>query len=300
MSLTLKDMADHVCSVTGLADATSVALAKQFLRRRYQMVYDAQLWDDAKVVVALGVSRPEVILPNWVDRVLAVKTAGIGGCELMPEAIESQWKISPEDFDAMGDALKFSEMPPVGTHTHPDGLALRLVSTNPGDTTQVRIRGMESGLEVEETVTLTGTSPVTSRFVYAEVTHLSKSASTGDVVVSTTAGDEVQILLARETERRHPRLRLVRDFADDSLLLHVLVKRTCLPLVHDNDTPALSGVDNLLVAYAIADMWERLRQTAKAQVKTQEAAALMSSLIQREITQKARGTFLVPEVAQYA
>jgi len=300
MSLTLKDMADHICSVTGLADATSVVLAKQFLRRRYQMVYDSQLWDDAKVVLALGVTQPEVILPNWVDRVLAVKTAGEGGKELQPEAIETQWKMSPEDFDAYGDAVRFSEMPPIATHTQPDGLALRLVSTNSGDTGQVRIRGMHEGLEAEETVTLTGDSLVTSQFVYDEVTHLSKAATVGNVVVSTTAGDEVQVLLARETERRHPRLRLVRDFADASLLLHILVKRTSVPLVHDNDTPALSSVDNLLIAYGIADMWERLRQTAKAQIKVQEAAALMSALVQRELTQKTRAVLLVPEVSQYA
>ena len=300
MSLTLKDMADHVCSVTGLADAASVALAKQFLRRRYQMVYDAQLWDDAKLVIALGVTRPEVILPNWVDRVLAVKTAGQGGSEIIPEAIETQWKVSPEDFDAQGTVVSFSEMPPVATHTHPDGLALRVVSTNPGDTGQVRIRGMESGLEVEETITLSGTSAVASQFLYDEVVSLSKSATVGSVIVQTSAGDEVQVLLARETERKHPRLRLVRDFADDALLLHILVKRTCVPLVHDHDTPALSAVDNLLIAHGIADMWERLRQTAKAQIKTQEAAALMSALMQRELNQKTRVVRLVPEISEYA
>lgn len=305
MPLTLKDMADHVCELTGLLDADSKAIARTFLRRRYEMVYDSQLWEDSKTAVTLATASAEVVLPNWVDKVLAVKTAGANPIYLAPEAIETIWRTNASAYDEEGDSVVYTELPPVATHTHPGGARVELNSSSASDFGAVRLRGLHNGLECEETVVLTGATPAVSVNYYDELLHLSKAATIGAVHAVAQANGailahEVQILLAADTERRHPRIRLHRAFTDPLLYLQVLAKRRAIPLRHDNDTVALSGAENLLIAYAVSDMWERLRQVAKAQVKLQEAAGLMAALMSRELTQRVRATRLVPETQSYA
>lgn len=301
MSLTLGQMTDHVAEVTGAVDAASREAIARFLRRRYQMIWDAQLWDDSKVVIALATTVPEVILPSWVDRVLAVKTVGDDPRLLFPVEVGTLWQLCPRAYEEAGDPLVYSELPPVGVHTHPNGGKLVFTSSAGGDNVNVRVRGMFNGLVVDETVTLAGTSSVTSANYFDEVAVLSKPPTTGHVRVTTNHAQpyEVQVLLADETGRRHARLRLHRAF-ESALTLTVLAKRTALELAHANDTPNLTGCENLLIAYGVADMWERMRQVAKSQAKLNEAAALMSALVARDVLQKARVVQLVPETGVYA
>lgn len=374
MSLSLEQMTDHVAQVTGATDPASREAITMFLRRRWVMVWDAQLWDDSKVVLALATTAPEVILPSWVSRVLAVKTTGADSLALTPMEVGTLWAICPRAYEDEGDVQVYTELPPVGTHTHPDGKKLRFVSSAANDVSQVRIRGIYNGLLVDETLTLSGQSPITSVNYFDEVYTLSKKPTTGYIQIN--AGDalppaitlsqyvlngqryvslpaatagyyevqsassivgpftkliassqvqgsqlvfavpndtafyravaitppsrEVQVLLPEEISRQHPRVRLHRAFTDSSLILTVVAKKCVRPLLHPQDTPELNGCENLLIAYAIADTWERLRQVAKSQVKLQEAGALMASLIERDTIQKARTVQLVPDSAQYA
>lgn len=379
MSLSLEQMTDHVAQVTGATDPASREAITMFLRRRWVMVWDAQLWDDSKVVLALATTSPEVILPSWVSRVLAVKTTGADSLALTPMEVGTLWAICPRAYEDEGEVQVYTELPPVGTHTHPDGKKLRFVSSAANDVTQVRIRGIYNGLLVDETLTLSGQSPITSANYFDEVYTLSKKPTTGYVQInasipaydgpevrlvngvlpggqfylsipaaaekyyevqsaSSVAGPwtkllvpsvvqgsqlifaipsnttssfyravavtpplrELQVLLPEETSRQHLRVRLHRAFTDSSLILTVVAKKCVRPLLHPQDTPELNGCENLLIAYAVADTWERLRQVAKSQVKLQEAGALMASLIERDTIQKARTVQLVPDSAQYA
>jgi hypothetical protein len=73
-----------------------------------------------------------------------------------------------------------------------------------------------------------------------------------------------------------------------------LGKRTYPGLLHDFEAPALSNVENALLAYAMADMLERQRQYAKAQLKLQEAQEQMALLHDLERHQSASETRIIP------
>jgi hypothetical protein len=53
--MTLKEIAQHVCDVTGLTDNLSVDQAKAFVRRRWQMLWDFHLWRQSLIVAQMQV-----------------------------------------------------------------------------------------------------------------------------------------------------------------------------------------------------------------------------------------------------
>ena len=62
----------------------------------------------------------------------------------------------------------------------------------------------------------------------------------------------------------------------------------------DDDTPALNGVDNALLAFAEGDMLERARQYSKAQIKYQEAAAQVQIMKDLENGQRQSISRIIP------
>jgi len=120
----------------------------------------------------------------------------------------------------------------------------------------------------------------------------------GSVIINTVEAtpDEVGVILPDETERRHKRIQLVYDFetSDPEEVITILVKRRCTPLRHDNDTPAISNLDDALIAHAVADMLELERQFAKAQTKRQEAVGLVAQLIAAERDHQQNRQVIVP------
>ena len=91
------------------------------------------------------------------------------------------------------------------------------------------------------------------------------------------------------------RIRLLRK-PDKAKTLLVLGKLKVVALA-DTDSPKINGITNALIAYVEADMLEHLRQYGKAQVKVAEAAAQMALMRDLEVSQSAKITKLVPEVA---
>tara|TARA_S200002703_G_scaffold159632_1_gene173823 strand:- start:5968 stop:6699 length:732 start_codon:yes stop_codon:yes gene_type:complete len=62
----------------------------------------------------------------------------------------------------------------------------------------------------------------------------------------------------------------------------------------DSDSPIIHGIDNILLAYGEGDMLERGRKYAKAQVKFQEAGALLSAAREAQRNQFASETVIIP------
>lgn len=91
------------------------------------------------------------------------------------------------------------------------------------------------------------------------------------------------------------RIRLV-DIPSDSLTVRILGKRACPTFTNDLDVPALTGVDNCLLAFAHADMLERERQYGKAKLKVDnEALPLLEQLKANEAVQQAHNLRIIPE-----
>ena len=295
--MTLTDMAEQVVELIGSPDATSKAQAKTFLKRRYLMIYDAHLWEDSKTSLTLTTYDKQVILPAWVDKVLqVVLTTGETTRVLGPFDRQNVYQIDPELLTDKGEVIGFSQMHTVATHMHPPSVQVKMSSSNTADTGAVRIQGMHNGNEISETLSLSGTTDVTSQYYYDEIYTLSKPTTAGFVRVKTanTAANELQVLLPEENERRHQRIQLHRDI-NEAQALSILAKRKPTPLSHDNDSPQLAFCVNALIAYAVADMFTRMRQVGKAQVQLQEASAQMASMMDQDKQQRANVVRFVPE-----
>lgn len=290
--MTLAQIADFVTQKVGKTDEESVAICKDFIRRRYQMIYDSTLWKDSMVMVALEVETEEVILPNYVERVVGLRS---GTNAIFPNRPETLFQMDPNTFDRIGTPWTYSELPPVAVHTVPANDPLTLVSSDAGDVGKtVIIRGMSNGLEEVENVSLNGTTPVVTTKSWDAPFQLSKETTAGTVTVKDSSNVEVQKLLPSENERKHSRL-FLHDIPGETTTLLVLAKRRMTPLDNDLDTPILRNIDNAIIAYAMSDMLERSRQYAKAQAKAGEGQAHILAMRDLETNQGADCIRIIPE-----
>ena len=90
------------------------------------------------------------------------------------------------------------------------------------------------------------------------------------------------------------RLRLLQRPQQDGTLL-LAGKRKCIELVLETDSPILPGVDETLVAFVMADLYQYLRQFAKAQACQQEGTALLQKMVEIETSQASEVRQIIPE-----
>ncbi|HTI69675.1 MAG TPA: hypothetical protein VMF06_06900 [Candidatus Limnocylindria bacterium] len=320
--MTLAQLADLVCRKIGKTDSESVAACKDFLRQRHEMIYDSALWAESKDYVAFPFPttadgykeeikpvNPEyagrVIFPSSVGRVLALRC---GNDLLSPDQAVGLFGRDPEAFEALGTPVSFVEEGSSGlSWTLPNdeenrGDKLQFHTLNDGDAgKRVTIRGrrvilkdsqvVPSKVVTEETVTLTASVALATE-LYVWVESLSKDPTLGVVLVSSQllwneGFDEWE---PESNERRHVVCRIVQRPAYDParpLMLYACVKKKIQPLVSEGDVPVVRGIDNALLAFAQADMLERGRQYSKAQLKTQEAVALLQAAMDLQVGQGA-------------
>ncbi len=99
-------------------------------------------------------------------------------------------------------------------------------------------------------------------------------------------------LAAADTNaKRRQRIRLV-EIPDTQTTIRVLGKRSAPTFSADNDEPAIAGMENCLIAFAQADMYERDETDPTA--KLTEAIALLDQLKKIETVQQAHNSAIMP------
>lgn len=94
---------------------------------------------------------------------------------------------------------------------------------------------------------------------------------------------------------RRQRIQIVGAIDTPAPTIRVLGKSKPNTFTDDNDSTALTGVDNCLLAVAEYDMLKRERQYAKAQSVMQEFQLLLGQLKQQEVVQMANNKRIIPE-----
>jgi hypothetical protein len=106
--------------------------------------------------------------------------------------------------------------------------------------------------------------------------------------------DTIVALSAADTAaQRRQRVQIIGGVADNTIL-RILGKRICPTFENDSDEPAITGCENALIAFAMADMYRRERQVGKAQATAQEGAALLAQLVKEQTSQQAFKKRFVP------
>lgn len=316
--MTLSDMAALVCAKVRQSDTTALLRCKQFLRQRYEMIWNEEMWLDslfrlefsfdmspsalaADLPFANFFSRDVGIwhLPPTVDRILALRRTdqGVG--------VADNFRFYRDTIDAFaqtGAAVAFTADGAVladlrGKLTTVEAEGVVLSSAGGDETAAVRIVYLDFDGE-EQILTTTGLDVGYSNTFYPQVIlSISKPATTAAVGV-VLDGDNIATLTATAlVGKRHPRIQLL-PMPTTTTEFKALVKRKPLSLSDDNDEPAIRGVANCLMEYAQADMYERGRQMGKAAMKRQDADRLLAQLKKIEVAQEANHCQIVPEVSE--
>lgn len=142
---------------------------------------------------------------------------------------------------------------------------LACVSSSASDTSQVlHIRGIADGVEVEEDVTLTGTTSVDSSNSYTRILGISKSAVTaGYVTITSNSGAVTIAVISKETlETRYKIMRLA-PIPSTTITYSIPYIIKPLPLVDQYDYPVIDCADIIEIG-ALADGQRYKKQDAKA------------------------------------
>lgn len=323
--MTLAEMADFVCGKARANDAASLAACKKYLRQRYEMIYNDQLWRGSLYMHTFELPALErdyvpnftpigqagvYFFPTVVDRVLGLRqTSGEIG---VVDELEL-YRGSLDEYDQDGEPVQFSVLSPALMWLPDPDLDSQPVRLSGGDTSQTATvrwvdgdgeehtteietgadtvfgsEGDESGVQLVESVT----APVSDAGLFLEWNE-------------DDSGNWLRMARKRPTETSMPIRQRIRVFpkpgdgaAIGAYQLRALVKRKVIPLEDDADTPVLRGVDNLLMSFAQADMLQRARRYGQAGVVQQEALALFEQFKRMEVAQQSHRQRIVPEVTE--
>ena len=292
--MTLSELASLVATKCHRTDAQSVTEAKEYIRARYRMLWDSRPWRDALGVLTIAAESVEriTILPGIIDRLMAVRWGDSG--TLLPADLGTIFSIDPALFDRTGEPVSFTIISPSAVEVSPAGGKIKVSSTDPNASFQVSVRGMSGNSERSETITTAGTALIESAHSYDEILSLSKSSTSMDLtVIKSSTSATILFLASEESARQFQRVHF-HVTPDVSKALFVLFKRRFRPLTNDSDSTELTGIDNALIAAAIADVLEAQRQFGKAQLKMQESGALATAMSDLERHQSASCATLVP------
>jgi hypothetical protein len=108
--MNLENMASFICNKVGRPDAASVSSCKGFLARRYELIWDSQLWKDSlnTVTIPVAAGTQDITLGATIDRVVAVRWETNA---LSPVQHEAVYYIDPTLFDKSGTPASFVIMP---------------------------------------------------------------------------------------------------------------------------------------------------------------------------------------------
>lgn len=169
---------------------------------------------------------------------------------------------------------------------------VRVVSSSASDITSytVRIWGRlaaiapnTSGQEIDETLTLTGTSQVTSTNSFASITRILKTASNGTVTLSTSAGTVLSIYAPSETEPEYRQIRLSKS----GTTAHILFRRSVYRISTMNDWIPVQSRMGLLMMLRANEFY---RKATAADLQTGAALEKQAEKFVEE-EQKSRNAF---------
>lgn len=294
MPMSLAQLADIVTRTIGKTDAAAIALCKDFIRRRYAMIYDSANWRETELVLSFSVAAntQEVIIPNTMERVKAVRWDGTG--MVWPTELATLFEQDPGIFDRTGTPVRFAELATVGVATAPGGKVISVVSSSSADTgLTISVRGEVGTTETEETITTNGTTAASGTVLWDRIFLIGKPETTGTISVTNSDGTALVSLWAKERCRQHVRIWL-QETPNQAKTMHVLGKRRMRELWNDADCPILRNIDNALMAYVQGDMLEYAKQYAKAQLKQQEGHAHLAIMRNLDAEQSGRVCQITP------
>lgn len=172
------------------------------------------------------------------------------------------YKSDPDTSGTVGTYTVFED---VARKQPTSASAISFTSSSASDTTQTMyVRGLVSGVEDYETLTINGTGSVSTTKSFSKVLAIGKDALTAGVITATSNSGAVTVATMSRESLKHivKKMRLGRIPSQD-LTLEMCYTQKQLGMSSDYDYPILDCED-ILEAGATADALKYKRQYAKA------------------------------------
>lgn len=298
----LSEMMDAVSMRIKDYTADSKILIKDFLRRNYVDVYDSMLWPETTIIAEVNRDGSEIILPEYIDRVVSVRQ-NVNMGELVPTEGNLLFGINPQIFEQSGSPVAYQMLTSVAVAVLPPfNEPLRFTISNSEDEGKsILIRGESQGVELIETLILSIT-PALSNWPYDTPITIAKPLTKGGILIEGhESGTYLGTLYPLDRETRYMRLWLQPTPTDqDGNKALILGKRRCNPLVTDEDTPILRGIGNILINMTAADMFTVSGNKELAAAMSAKAQGALEILKHKETQQNAFSQRILPYVDSMA
>ncbi|HNX03698.1 MAG TPA: hypothetical protein PLE33_08970 [Candidatus Cloacimonas sp.] len=248
---------------------TSTAFATllgRFVNRRYFQILRAINWKniqpDYTFDTVVGTQR--YVLPNDFGKAVSCNDI-TNSSEIGAVSLESIYSTYGKITDS-GEVERYAVLEDTIQSQPTSASVLAIVSSSASDTSQtIFIRGISGGIEVTESVSLTGTSSANSANSYTRVKSISKSATTAGSVTITanSAAVTVATIAAEELITRY-KIFIAHYVPAEVITIALPYTIKPLPLNNDYDYPVIDIAD-LLEIGAMADAWRYKKFFSKAQ-----------------------------------
>lgn len=242
-------------------------IIKEYINARYFQILRQINWQNINAdynfdTVAGQQNYP---LPEDFGKPLSVRDA-TNGVELAETDLQELVRDFPDGIDDEGSVHRYAILDDTVQGQPTSAVELSIVSSSGSDTTQtVRIKGISEGVEYDQSITLTGETPVvTTGITYTQVKAISKSASTVGGITITAGSVTIAVMSPAVLESRCKIMKL-HYVPTTTLNIACPYITKPLPMSSDYDYPVLDIAD-LIEIGAKADAWRYKKMFAKANV----------------------------------
>lgn len=268
---------------------------KDSINRKYQELADGFDWPDlyrielAEVTVTAGEST--IMMPAHVD--IVKKIILDSNKDLLLASTPSMF--FKRNFDILDNSSNPFQFTIIGTSPFKRPITtaetLVFVSSDAADTTPiVQVWGLVNGEEINESITMNGTTNVTSSNTFSRVTRIGTDTSVEDssragniTVTGTTSSTEYAVIKAHEFDSRYQVLRL-QDGASAGTTLSVFYKKKVQRLINDGDSLEIP-VGLILFELAVMDILDSQGKSAQAREHERKAERLKLEMLSRHFMQ---------------
>lgn len=266
MNKTFSTMQTNVGTEVQDTSTALKSIIKTYLNNRYFQVLRAVNWEciQPDYTFSTVAGQQDYALPEDFSKPIKVvdKTNSTDISEWDWQHVMMRY---PADYDGSGTVERYSILEDTVYAQPTSASVLACKSSSASDTAiTLLIRGISGGAEVNETVTLTGTSAANTTNSYTRVKSISKSGETVGLitVTSNSAAVTVATMSPEATTSYCKKIRL--HYVPSSVVTIAcpyIIKPS--PMVEDYDYPAID-ISDLLELGAKADTWRYKRQYSKA------------------------------------
>lgn len=260
------------------------------INREYENVANRYDWPQLKRYIQSGLSQVSgsafLVMPKDFKFLIALGQSTTG----IQSDISGWRRLISGTVGKLTTTGPFEEVAEVGEYAQLTQIVaaekLRFVSSSASDTTQsIRVRGLVSANEREETVALNGLTTVDSALTYdAGLSVLSIAGSTRDrqgviTVTGVTSGTTYLQIAPYEFTARH---RAFRVYPQPTTAINVVVaySKRIAWMLNDGDVPEIP-VSQYLIKRVTGDIWTHMRKRSLGLEMIKEAEQILDTLTEQ-------------------